>query len=307
MSDQTEKILRMIKNSPEIYPSADFIHATKRDLIERALKLRKRQKTIRSFYAGFLSLAVLITVLWITSFGGKEGILNSVDAGYRLFSSLAVDKPEVQKPLLQNPEVFIYHSHYEESFLPDMLKTPGTVIPPNQQAYSKDINITLVGKHLAVKLNELGVRTLADNTDYEEEEKQKFEFSRSYDYSKETVSKNLQQYPGIHMIFDIHRDSVHREQSTVKWNNLDVASIKFIAIPSENITFAKKINNKFEELYPGVSEGVVTSTETKNTYNQEMHPHSILIEIGGQENSLEEVYRTTDMLAGIIKDLLKQE
>lgn len=108
------------------------------------------------------------------------------------------------------------------------------------------------------------------------------------------------------MIFDIHRDSVHRSQSTVKWNNLDVASIKFIAIPSENIKLAKKINNKFDELYPGVSEGVVTSTESKQSYNQEMHPNSILVEIDGQENSLEEVYRTTDMLAGIISDLLKQ-
>ncbi|NOU74697.1 hypothetical protein GC098_25475 [Paenibacillus sp. LMG 31458] len=305
MSNQTEKFLKMIKNSPEIYPNADFIHDTKRDLIEMALKTRKRQKTIRSFYAGFVSLAVLITVVWIISFGGKQGILNSVDAGYKLFSSLTVEKPEIQKPLLQNPEVFIYHSHSKESFLPDMLKTPRTVISPNQEAYSKDVNITLVGTHLATKLNELGVRTLADNTDYEEKEKQNFQYSRSYDYSKETVSKTLQQNPGIRMIFDIHRDSVHRSQSTVKWNNLDVASIKFIAIPSENIKLAIKVNNKFDELYPGVSEGVVTSTESKQSYNQEMHPNSILVEIGGQENSLEEVYRTTDMLAGIISYLLK--
>ena len=43
-----------------------------------------------------------------------------------------------------------------------------------------------------------------------------------------------------------------------------------------------------------------------NTYNQDLHGNSLLLNIGGSENNLEETYRTADIFAEVIKDTLKR-
>ncbi|WP_141431647.1 stage II sporulation protein P [Bacillus sp. 03113] len=45
----------------------------------------------------------------------------------------------------------------------------------------------------------------------------------------------------------------------------------------------------------------------QNTYNQDLLDNSVMLEIGGVENTLQEEYRTVNVLAEIIKDILKDE
>ena len=46
------------------------------------------------------------------------------------------------------------------------------------------------------------------------------------------------------------------------------------------------------------------SNEIKETYNQDIIGESVLLNIGGVENTLEEEYRTVDVLAEVIREII---
>jgi stage II sporulation protein P len=74
----------------------------------------------------------------------------------------------------------------------------------------------------------------------------------------------------------------------------------------ENLKFAKLLHSVFEEKFPNLSWGVLVKDEpsNQNTYNLDLFGGSVLLEIGGPENTLEEEYRTVDALSEVIKEIL---
>ena len=60
-----------------------------------------------------------------------------------------------------------------------------------------------------------------------------------------------------------------------------------------------------EKDYPGLSRGIwgKTSSQGNGEYNQSLSENSILIEIGGIDNSKEELARTTKVLADILSNI----
>ena len=74
-----------------------------------------------------------------------------------------------------------------------------------------------------------------------------------------------------------------------------------------NKEFANRIHKKLEQLYPGLSRGVIEKgVNPQNTYNQDVHDQSVLLNIGGVENTLVESYRTTDALAEVMKEIIQE-
>ncbi|MEW9033203.1 MAG: stage II sporulation protein P, partial [Planifilum fimeticola] len=73
----------------------------------------------------------------------------------------------------------------------------------------------------------------------------------------------------------------------------------------ENEKFARQVHNKLEELYPGLSKGVFRKSRAQGNgeYNQSLSPRSILVEIGGVDNTFEEAYRTAEALARAIAEI----
>ncbi|MEK4531753.1 stage II sporulation protein P [Solibacillus sp. FSL K6-1554] len=71
--------------------------------------------------------------------------------------------------------------------------------------------------------------------------------------------------------------------------------------------FANHLHQKLEKLYPGISRGVIEQGENpRNTYNQEIQKQSVLLNIGGTENTMEEAFRATDALAEAIKEIVQE-
>jgi stage II sporulation protein P len=216
---------------------------------------------------------------------------------------------EEPKPIQPDgkPIVYIYHTHNRESYLPDL---PGMTEP--NQAYDKDKNITLVGERLLKALKDKNINAIQTKNDYW----YKGDVKNEYDLSRKTVKEVLAKYDSLKMVFDIHRDSGSRENTTAKINGQDVAKVFFIIGGSnenwqKNSEFAIRIHNKLEQMYPGVSKGahknIFTNPNYDSRYNQDLSPNSIIIEIGGPENSMEEAYRTADLLANVIAELVKDE
>ena len=70
-----------------------------------------------------------------------------------------------------------------------------------------------------------------------------------------------------------------------------------------NIELAKKFNNIVNEKYPGLSRGIYDIYS--DDFNQDLHKNVILLELGANYNTFEEVENTIDVLVESIKELLK--
>lgn len=201
--------------------------------------------------------------------------------------------------------VFIYHSHNRESYYPEL---PAGTKDPN----SGKVNVTLVGKRLAEQLEKRGIGALHSSKDYAGTVKD-YDWNQSYKYSKQTVTQAMAGDKDLTFFFDIHRDSLRRKESTVTIGGKDYAQVFFIIGQrnpdwKQNESFANEIHEKLEASYPGLSRGIwgKTAATGNGEYNQSLAPDSVLIEIGGVDNTLEECYRTADALAKTISDLYWQ-
>ncbi|MEX2415214.1 MAG: stage II sporulation protein P [Paenibacillaceae bacterium] len=202
--------------------------------------------------------------------------------------------------------VFIYHSHNRESWLPE-LKDQG--VTNMNKAYDSNKNITLVGKRLSTKLVDLGIGASHSATDYPTAVKS-YNWNFSYKYSHKTVETAFASNPDLTYFFDIHRDSQRRDLTTTKINGKSYAQVYFIIghrNPNwrKNEQFATAIHEVLQEKYPDLSRGIwgKGANNGNGEYNQSISPNSILIEIGGPENTLEESYRTADVLANVIANI----
>jgi len=198
--------------------------------------------------------------------------------------------------------VFIYHSHNRESWYPELKSDKKD---PN----SDKTNITLVGKRLAKQLESLGVGSTHSSKDYPTSVPG-YNWNYSYKYSLQTVRQALAANKQLKFFFDIHRDSQRRKKTTATIKGKDYAQVYFIIghrNPNwrENEAFANEIHEKLEETYPGLSRGVwgKTAANGNGEYNQSIAPDSVLLEIGGVDNTLEESNRTVDVLAKVIAEL----
>ncbi len=203
--------------------------------------------------------------------------------------------------------VFIYHTHNREAYLPELKGES------DAQAYDKKTNITLVGKRLADELEKRGIGAAVSTKDYWTELGGQYHLS--YSASRKTVQAAMAQNRDLQYILDIHRDALPREKTTRKINGIDYAAIVFVVGKAnknwqQNEQFAKQIHAELEKKYPGLSKGVTgKNTEggrSNGEYNQSIHPNSILVEIGGHENTLAEAYRSAAALADALASMYWQ-
>ena len=77
----------------------------------------------------------------------------------------------------------------------------------------------------------------------------------------------------------------------------------------KNQYLAEQIHKKLEQKYPGLSKGIFVppSAETRNgIYNQDLSPNSMLIEVGGVDNTFEEMNRTLEIFADVFSEIYWQ-
>lgn len=222
-------------------------------------------------------------------------------------------QPVVAKATEESPnihskesEILIYHSHNQESWLPELKEVTKASL-----AFDSNINVTLLGQRLQLNLKQANINTIHSKMNYPEAIKN-FEYPKSYVYSKITVKEALAVNPKIKYLFDIHRDSQGRSETTIKVKDQYYAQVYFVIGEKnpnwdQNYEFANDIHEKLNEKVPGISKGIYNKNGNGNgEYNQSLSPYSSLIEIGGVENTLDESYRTIDVLGEVISELYKE-
>jgi stage II sporulation protein P len=198
--------------------------------------------------------------------------------------------------------VFIYHSHNRESYMPALKGVTNL-----NAAYDQSINVTLVGKRLANQLRYKGIGSVVSTQDYKTSEKT-FNYIYSYRYSLKSIQQASASNRDLAYYIDIHRDSQRRAHTTVNIGGQTYAQVYFvIGYKNKHWKQNEQLANTIQQLeqqYPGISRGVWGKNTGNAEYNQSFSPNSILIEVGGVENTLEECYRTADILGNVISTMI---
>lgn len=198
------------------------------------------------------------------------------------------------------PLIGIYHTHTSESFIP----ISGSAHARGGQTG----DIVTVGEALKNKLEKNGVIAIHAKTVHDFPS-----FMKAYSASEITVKSMLEAYPSIQMIFDIHRDAEKRESVVATVNGVECAKLLFVVATGQtdlpqpnwqqNYAFAKLIDAKLNEHFPGLSKGIQL---VDWRYNQHLHPRALLIEAGSHENREDEVIRSIEMLADVITEIIAE-
>jgi stage II sporulation protein P len=200
--------------------------------------------------------------------------------------------------LSTDPQVLVFHTHTSESYLP----TSSVEHKLNDRG-----DIVDVGRYLANELNELGVLTLHADKIHDQ-----YPFRDSYIRSHETVNNLLTENPSIKVVLDIHRDATPGLPSTVNINGSEVAGISFvigsdrIGLPhpnwQKNYQFALELADALDRHYNGI---VLKVIRADARYNQHLHKHAVIVEIGNQHSSLEQAKIAAKYLAEVLQGWLK--
>ncbi|MED1602500.1 stage II sporulation protein P [Alkalihalophilus marmarensis] len=220
-----------------------------------------------------------------------------------------------QATITNDPEILIYHTHNTESFSPELEGIVGESGRP-ENAFHDEINVTNVGEYLSKQFEKRGIGVIHDKTNFQEQLVEKnLNYEHSYELSRDRVNDILSENDHIKMMLDIHRDSLDRRYTTTSINNEEVARIVFTISSDDpncapNRQFAESLHERAEEIYPGLSRGILCKKNTLGNienYNQDLLDHSVLIEIGGYQNTFDELNQATEYIAEIVAEFLKEE
>lgn len=210
---------------------------------------------------------------------------------------------DVVKPGNKNI-VMIYHSHPQESFNPVL-----GINSDNPSTADKNKSVGMVGDALSNELINKGVATIHSYENYAATVSN-YNYNYSYKYTRETLKQAMAENGKLQYFIDIHRDSQRHEKTTTEIDGVNYAQVYFIIGHAnknwrKNEEFASSIHDRLEKNYPGISRGIwgKTSSQGNGEYNQSLSPGSILIEIGGIDNTQDELERTAKVLAGILADI----
>lgn len=226
----------------------------------------------------------------------------SVDVDALLAGELSV------KPQGEGPQVLVIHTHTTESFS-DAGKTKYSAADSDRSTDAEK-NMTAVGEAFCSVLEARGIKTIHDTTvhDYPS-------YNGAYTRSMATVRGNLEKYPSLKVVLDLHRDGIVREDGTkvkvaAEINGEKTAQCMFVVGTNatlahdrwqENMRLACKLQDYADKNYPGLMRPIILR---KERFNQQVSPGALIIEIGSNGNTLEEAKRGAEYMASTLAAVL---
>ncbi len=204
---------------------------------------------------------------------------------------------------IDNPIIYLYNSHQLENYNNASLDIYG--ITPN---------VLMASYLLREKLNSLNIPTIVEETNMSKIlEENNWNYSYSYQASRQLLTNKISKYKSLKYFIDIHRDSITKDYSTITIDNKTYASILFvIGLDHDNwepnYNLSTKLNNIINKKYPNLSKGIMKKSglNVNGIYNQDVSPNCILIEIGGVDNTIEEVFNTTNVIAEALSTYINE-
>ena len=192
-------------------------------------------------------------------------------------------------------------------------------------ADSKDMSDGIIGagNRLAKDLEEkYGIKCL-HITDSFDTVNGKVQRDGAYERAEPVIKKVLAENPSIELVIDLHRDGVNpnlhlvttdngqqcakvmffnglcKKQTNGKLQNIPGLSNPYI---KTNLALSFRMQQKMNELYPNLTRKIYLNAYR---YSLHMKDKSMLIELGAQTNTIEEINNSIDRLAKTIYEVTK--
>ncbi len=224
------------------------------------------------------------------------------------FESFEKQDLTLVEPTDSEPKVLIFHTHGNE-----------------QYKDSKDISegVYLLGETLEKELEEkYGINTVHIEKRYDIVDG-KTQILGAYERMEPDVQAMLKKYPSIEVCIDIHRDGLPGDmKQVVDINGKAYAPLMFVNGLSSfnnkgtvealtdldnpnletNLAFSYRLKQATNVKYKGLFKDIYLNAYR---YSLHMKPKSILLEVGAQNNTVEESVRSTEKFAEILAGVLK--
>ena len=213
-------------------------------------------------------------------------------------------KDKIEGSTSEGPQVLIYHTHSQEAYADSV---PG----------DESMTVVGAGAQLAKLLETYGIRVLHHKGEYDV-------VDRDYAYAnaEKELPQILEENPSIEVIIDLHRDGVADDTRLVTeidgkptaqfmfFNGLSrlksTGEIAYLKNENRegNLAFSFQLQLKCKEYYPNLARSIYLKGYR---YNMQYREKSLLVELGAQTNTVEEVYNALPPLAHVISMVLLGE
>ena len=204
----------------------------------------------------------------------------------------------------ENPTIYIYNTHQTEEY-----KSTSFL------EYSVNPNVLMASYILEEQLSNKGNVVLV-----EEESVSKLRttlglnYAGSYKVTRSMMENAKKNNPTLKYYIDLHRDSLTHDKTTLTVDGKSYAKILFIvglenSNYQENLDFTNKISDLLNQKVKGLSKGIYKKEGplVNGVYNQDFSNRVILIELGGNENTIDEVYRSLIVLGQVLDEVIKND
>lgn len=208
------------------------------------------------------------------------------------------------KENLKDPMIYIYNTHQLEEYKKS-----------NTEDYNVTPNTMMASYILREKLNQMNLPSMVEVGDVSEILRtNNWKYYKSYDVTRMLINDAREKNKSLKYFIDLHRDSIGYDLTTLKTKEKTFAKVLFI-VGLENKNYEKnmqfmdniclKMNKKQEGICKGLykkqGEGV------NGVYNQDIDKNVLLIEVGGTENTIDEISNTLEVFSLSLKEYIGEK
>ena len=202
-----------------------------------------------------------------------------------------------------DPAVLILHTHTTESYTKQGETYKET---SSWRTLAEEYNMISIGQLVGTMLeqHEIGVIHDRQMHDYPS-------YNGSYTRARKTIRTMLEEYPGIRLILDLHRDASGEESRQMRTRasiNGESSAQLMVVIGTnhehyeKNLSLGLKLHAQLERQAPGIMRPLQLRAQR---FNQDMNSGALLIEVGAAGNTHPEARLAAEQLAMAIIALAK--
>lgn len=186
-------------------------------------------------------------------------------------------------------KVAVYHTHSDESYIPtdgsDSILGAGGVYK--------------VGDAFTSALQAKGLEVFHSDAKHDPHD------NMAYERSRRTVTELLKKQPDA--VFDIHRDAAPPEVYKANIDGQDITKLQLVVgkygpTGKQIEDYALQLKANTDTQHPGLIKGIFFAKG--GDYNQDLHPRSMLLEVGSEQNDRHAAEKGVALFADVIPTIL---
>ena len=209
----------------------------------------------------------------------------------------------------EGPQVLIMHTHGTEAYTP----SPAHPYQASGDYRTTDgsANMLAVGERIAQVLEDAGIGTVHSTTlnDYPA-------YNGSYTRALQDIRAQLEKYPSIRLVIDVHRDAIAANgvyyKTSAQVEGAETAQLMLVCGTDQgglshpdwrlNLAFQAQLHDRINTDFPGIMRPM---SIRQGRFNQHVRVGSLLVEVGSCGNTLEEALAAADIFARELAAVLK--